>query len=140
MAVFVVGTASMSQLNTSMNTDEMCVCSWNPTRYTMDNRRLYCLQKAAVALHPKEVGAMPCSQLQPFNPESSSCVWLCLCLEVRVLVKVMRQEDGSCREVGNRWKSAEFGCLTINISRYIIINISSMYPVPGFLFVEFMWP
>ena len=27
---------------------------------------------------------------------------LCLALEVRVLVKVMRQEDGSCREVGQR--------------------------------------
>lgn len=49
--------------------------------YTMDNRRLYCLQKAAVALHPKEV---------------------------RVLVKVMRQEDGSCREF-RKFRSTDRG-------------------------------
>jgi len=49
--------------------------------YTMDNRRLYCLQKAAVALYPKEV---------------------------RVLVKVIRQEDGSCREF-RKFRSTDRG-------------------------------
>eukprot|EP00928_Gymnodinium_smaydae_P009770 TRINITY_DN13662_c0_g2_i1.p1 TRINITY_DN13662_c0_g2~~TRINITY_DN13662_c0_g2_i1.p1 ORF type:complete len:345 (-),score=60.85 TRINITY_DN13662_c0_g2_i1:258-1292(-) len=39
--------------------------------YTLDNRRLYCLQKVAAKLHP---------------------------VEVRVLVSVVRQEDGNCRE------------------------------------------
>mmetsp|Transcript_2974 Transcript_2974/g.5158 ORF Transcript_2974/g.5158 Transcript_2974/m.5158 type:complete len:281 (+) Transcript_2974:93-935(+) len=39
--------------------------------YTLDNRRLYCLQKAAVRFHPHEV---------------------------RVVVNVIRQEEGSCRE------------------------------------------
>ena len=53
-------------------------------RYTLDNRRLYCLQKAAVALYPKEAG---------WEGRIRS-------LKVRVLVKLVRQEDGSCREAG----------------------------------------
>jgi len=39
--------------------------------YTLDNRRLYCLQRAAAALHPQEV---------------------------RCVVAVIQQEEGSCRE------------------------------------------
>eukprot|EP00930_Biecheleria_cincta_P095732 TRINITY_DN87668_c0_g1_i1.p1 TRINITY_DN87668_c0_g1~~TRINITY_DN87668_c0_g1_i1.p1 ORF type:complete len:305 (-),score=35.09 TRINITY_DN87668_c0_g1_i1:170-1063(-) len=49
--------------------------------YTLDNRRLYCLQKAAISLYPKEV---------------------------RVLVKVIRQEDGSCREF-RKFRSVDRG-------------------------------
>ena len=62
------------------------------TRYTMDNRRLYCLQKAAVALYPKEVRKR--GQIRRFF------CWFPG--QVRVLVKVMRQEDGSCREAPNK--------------------------------------
>jgi len=39
--------------------------------YTLDNRRLYCLQRAAAALHPEEI---------------------------RVAVSVVQQEEGNCRE------------------------------------------
>lgn len=39
--------------------------------YSLDNRRLYCLQRAAAALHP---------------------------IEVRCVVSVIRQEEGNCRE------------------------------------------
>eukprot|EP00933_Yihiella_yeosuensis_P049019 TRINITY_DN4557_c0_g1_i1.p1 TRINITY_DN4557_c0_g1~~TRINITY_DN4557_c0_g1_i1.p1 ORF type:complete len:325 (-),score=67.13 TRINITY_DN4557_c0_g1_i1:181-1155(-) len=42
-----------------------------PEWYTLDNRRLYCLQRAAAALYPKEV---------------------------RCIVNVLQQEDGNCRE------------------------------------------
>ncbi|CAK9035901.1 unnamed protein product [Durusdinium trenchii] len=49
--------------------------------YTLDNRRLYCLQRAAVSLYPKEV---------------------------RILVKVVRQEDGSCREF-RKFRSTDRG-------------------------------
>lgn len=49
--------------------------------YTLDNRRLYCLQRAAVALYPKQV---------------------------RVLVSVVHQEEGSCREF-RKFRSVDRG-------------------------------
>ena len=67
-------------------------------RYTLDNRRLYCLQRAAVALYPKQALAYLYRSCGSAIEEFLSKRLRRPAAQVRVLVSVVHQEEGSCRE------------------------------------------